>query len=99
MDHLKQLNKEIQELENSLSKDEIAISQAINKFSSLLNSFQEDNDNDDISYKETWSVFSKELYRENMRIKERSNNLNKIILLLELGMRFSDDELRRILAE
>ena len=99
MEYLKQLNKEIEKLEHSLSKDEIVISQAINKFSSLLNSFQEDNENNEVSYEETWSMFSKELFKENQKIKERTNNLNKIILLLELGMRFSDDELNKILAK
>lgn len=95
------INIEIKKLKKSLNNDKINTLDAIDKFIKLLNSFQHDNDfnsdEENTLYKRTWSNISKQLHNENRTLHARADKLNRILVLLELGVRFSDNELKQIL--
>ncbi len=91
---------EIVELKMAISSKNISFSEAIEKFSSLLishkNQFKLD---ENCSITECLTDTGIKLQKETKEIDKRIVNLNKILVLLELGVTFNDDELQQLLAK
>lgn len=89
----------IKELKKLLNKNEISTEDAVEQYISLLNSFQGEyaDDQSDMIFDHTLSNICVDFLEKNKKLKERMNSLNRILILQELGIKFSKDELNALL--
>ncbi|WP_062057546.1 hypothetical protein [Aquimarina longa] len=95
------INLEIKKLKQLLKKDQIEISEAANILTQILNKY---NNEFEISQDQLilqgiskFNVSIKSLLNDRKKVTERINSLNTIIIFQELGVTFSEDELKDLL--
>ncbi|WP_027392818.1 hypothetical protein [Aquimarina latercula] len=95
----KDLNSEIKDLKELLSKDQISLYDAIDQFIFLIENFQKNQHEDIVLFNVEMSSINRELIEKNNKIKERIKSLNRIIVLQELGIKFDQEEINSLLSK
>lgn len=95
----KDLNSEIKDLKELLSKDQISLYDAIDQFVFLIDNFQKNQQEDIVLFNVEMSSINRELIEKNNKIKERIKSLNRIIVLQELGIKFEQEEINSLLSK
>ncbi|WP_148639173.1 hypothetical protein [Aquimarina longa] len=97
----KDLLTEIRGLKNKLILNNITIDNAVDRFSQLINQFQNDSTYDkEITLFDELSLSEIEKYflEKNRKAIDRIATLNKILVLQELGIKFSPEELNNLIS-
>lgn len=90
---------EIIDLKKKLLKNDINIDNAIDKFFLLINHYQDESNSDQeiIIFEKRLPKIEKFFLEKNMKIQKKIKKLNKILILQELGIKFSQEELNELL--
>ena len=96
---MEELSRELKKLKAEIRSGNLSVEKAIVVLSDLINTFDWDQDEEDIKiYKGLFSKASiKKLINTNEESKERIKKFNVILLLQELGFRFTEEEISDIL--
>ncbi|GGX30004.1 hypothetical protein [Aquimarina muelleri] len=90
---------EIIDLKKKLLKNDISIDKAIDQFFLLASHYQNESisDQEIILFEKPLPKIEKYFLEKNIKIKNKINKLNKILILQELGIQFSEKELNKLL--
>ena len=90
---------EIIDLKKKLLKNEINIDNAIDKFFLLINHYQDESSSDQeiTLFEKRLPKIEKFFLEKNIKIQKKIKKLNKILILQELGIKFSQEELNELL--
>ncbi len=91
------LTLELRNLKQLLVEKEITLPIAIDKFFTLLELFQNGQEEEILLFDKSSSINQELIQRRNI-VKERIKKLNRIILLQELGIKFSSEEINTLLS-
>ncbi len=89
---------DIKNLKSLLNNNQISLIDAIDKFAVLLDDFQNKEEELLIS-NITLNAVNRELLEKNKIVKDRIKNLNRILLLQELGIQFNEEEMYTLLSK
>ncbi len=95
----KDFNVDLSNLKKELLSDQISLFDAVDQFINLLNDFQNEGDEILLFDSSDFSKINKELLATNNKTKERIKNLNRIIVLQELGIKFDNEEIDILLSK
>ncbi|TPN82805.1 hypothetical protein [Aquimarina algicola] len=94
----KNMYSDIKNLKSLLNNNQISLIDAIDKFAVLLDDFQNKEEELLIS-NITLNAVNRELLEKNKIVKDRIKNLNRILLLQELGIQFNEEEMYTLLSK
>ena len=97
----KELNNQIEKLISDVEDDKLITVDAIKTLCDLLSKFHSDayylGEIEDQFLPENLPEYCNDLIEENIIVKQRIQKLERILLLQELGVKFTEDELKGVL--